>query len=170
MAKHATIDKDGRAWIFMPGHPLNEGRRTQVSRARLIMWEVIGAFDLSYVVHHKDENKGNDELDNLELMSFIQHRRHHNLGNCWGRGNAGKERTLATRLKIRLAKVGKPYKGTRHWLGKTMPDDLREKFSQAHIGVPHPHFCSLCGKPKSNRRTHAKHLVKSAPFPAEQAA
>jgi hypothetical protein len=30
-----------------------------------------------YVVHHKDENKGNNDLSNLELMSFEEHARMH---------------------------------------------------------------------------------------------
>ncbi len=40
-------------------------------------------------VHHKDENKLNNDLFNLELITQSEHSRLHNLGNKYGRANTG---------------------------------------------------------------------------------
>jgi HNH endonuclease/NUMOD3 motif len=50
------------------------------------------------VVHHKDENPANNVPENLEIMHHSCHVRHHSTGVC---------RSLATRLKMRAAKLGK---------------------------------------------------------------
>jgi hypothetical protein len=45
---------------------------------RAVVEESIGRpLDSSEIVHHVDENKTNNELDNLEVMSNSEHARHH---------------------------------------------------------------------------------------------
>lgn len=40
-----------------------------------------------FFVHHKDENKDNNCVDNLELMSVLEHNRHHHGGKpSWNKG------------------------------------------------------------------------------------
>jgi hypothetical protein len=40
-----------------------------------------------FFVHHKDENKNNNCVDNLELMSVLEHNQHHHGGKpSWNKG------------------------------------------------------------------------------------
>lgn len=43
-----------------------------------VVWEsVYGHIPKGYVVHHKDEKKLNNQINNLQLMTFADHRKHH---------------------------------------------------------------------------------------------
>ena len=50
----------------------------------LIVWKVFcGNPPKGYDIHHKDHNKLNDRLDNLELMEHGKHTSHHSKGRKW---------------------------------------------------------------------------------------
>lgn len=64
------IDKDGYKQIFRNGKYVREHR--------LVMERTLGRkLNSNELVHHKDKNKLNNNPDNLELMSFSEHARHH---------------------------------------------------------------------------------------------
>lgn len=49
-------------------------------RMNIAVWEFYnGKVPKGYVVHHKDEVKSNNDIDNLELLEWGEHTRHHNL-------------------------------------------------------------------------------------------
>jgi len=55
----------------------DDGRK-QIKKHRLIMEESIGRMlSPKEVVHHKDENKLNNAINNLQIMSVREHNQHH---------------------------------------------------------------------------------------------
>ena len=55
-----------------------DGSKAMVLQHREIMEEHLGReLDPDEVVHHKDENKTNNELTNLQVMSRVEHSRLH---------------------------------------------------------------------------------------------
>lgn len=55
------------------------------------VWEKYnGKIPSGYVVHHKDRNRLNYSIDNLELKSISEHHRHHAVENGFGKFNKGK--------------------------------------------------------------------------------
>jgi len=86
--------------IDIPGHSLNSGyifvmskdhphrnRDGYVRQHRLVMEEHLGRYlDKNEIVHHIDGNKLNNSLDNLEVITRVEHARSHyeeKLGNRW---------------------------------------------------------------------------------------
>lgn len=56
-----------------------------------LQWEkYYGAIPEGYQVHHKDENKLNWSIDNLELLPDTEHHRQHAIKNGLGKSNKGK--------------------------------------------------------------------------------
>lgn len=74
---------------------------------RLIFEDFYGEIPEGFVVHHKDGNKLNNCILNLQLMKKSEHDRLHNEGDnnhrCW----QGKHHSLETRKKISESKKGK---------------------------------------------------------------
>ena len=109
------------------------------------------------VVHHKDENKTNNCIDNLEIMTFEEHNTHHGAdyagaGNpMFGKehseetkkliGQRTKERCLDPEYREKLSKAQEPYKEQasirmtqmkREWDIKNA-DELEKKFVEAGL-------------------------------------
>lgn len=110
----------------------------QVERARWIMEQHLGRKLLSSEhVHHKDENKANDDIDNLEVLSPQEHTKLH----ATGRG-VGRIVSKETRQNMAKAKYGKP-----------LPVETRVKISQ---GVSK----AMKGKPWSEARRAADNEIR----------
>jgi len=61
------IDEDGYILLKTPGHP-NADRHNYVREHRLVMEKHLGRYlDPKEVVHHKDHNKQNNCIENLEI-------------------------------------------------------------------------------------------------------
>ena len=97
------IDKDGYVLIYCPDHPSANGRRKTVREHRLVMEQHLGRFLLpTEVVHHKDENKLNNDISNLELFSTnAEHLAETLKGKCPNWTPEGRARTLAGTRKPR---------------------------------------------------------------------
>ena len=55
------------------------------------MWEKFnGPIPEGFEIHHKDENKTNYNIDNLELIEIKQHHKKHAIKNKLGHSNKGK--------------------------------------------------------------------------------
>ena len=76
-----------------------------------------GAVPKGYHIHHKDENKFNNEISNLQLLKNSEHNRLHALENKLGQY----ERTA--KHKENLSKII-----------KNRPQELKEKFSKSRLG------------------------------------
>jgi len=74
------LEHNGYIWLLMPRHP-HANSQGYVREHRVIMEKHIGRFlEPKEVVHHKDNNPLNNELNNLELFnSHSEHMKaHHN--------------------------------------------------------------------------------------------
>ena len=71
------LGQDGRWWVR---NVRPEQKKASVHRSVVVFEEAFGPVPKGYVVHHKDFNKENDSLDNLELMTSAQHGILHNKG------------------------------------------------------------------------------------------
>lgn len=67
------VTTDGYIWIYVKGKP-----RNQIKLHRYIMEVHLGReLHPREIVHHKDENKLNNSLDNLEITTISEHNRIH---------------------------------------------------------------------------------------------
>jgi hypothetical protein len=58
---------------------INKNGSCKRGKEHLLIWkEVNGNIPKGYAVHHKDFNKLNNNIDNLELLSHKEHRKKHN--------------------------------------------------------------------------------------------
>lgn len=73
---------------------------------RLIYEEHYGEIPKGHVVHHKNENKLDNRIENLELLTKGEHTLHHSKGNTYW---LGKKHTEETKQKISKAHKGKKY-------------------------------------------------------------
>jgi len=62
-----TIGRGQRAWIKV-GQP-----NTWKPRAQVVWEEVNGPVPIGFVIHHRDEDKLNDAIGNLELVTRARH-------------------------------------------------------------------------------------------------
>ena len=76
--RFGTVFHDGYCFIDAPaGHPSTcyYGR---IRRSRLVMERYLGRYlAADELVHHNDEDKTNDSLENLAVMSWAEHSRLH---------------------------------------------------------------------------------------------
>jgi hypothetical protein len=75
--KGYIVTQSGYVMIFNPGHA-NADKKGYVRKHILLMSEKIGRPVLDYeVVHHIDEDKGNNDIANLQLMTKFEHKSLH---------------------------------------------------------------------------------------------
>lgn len=110
-----NIDRQGYVMVWVPDHPhARKQHRVHaggyVLEHRLVMEAHLGRYlEPHEVVHHKDGNRQNNALENLEVFdSNAEHLRHELTGQCpqWTAGGearirAGVERSAAKRRKPR---------------------------------------------------------------------
>lgn len=69
--------KNERVLVYKPEHPFAT-KKGYVYEHRLIMEKHIGRYlRKNELVHHKDNDRSNNNIENLEIMSWPQHMRHH---------------------------------------------------------------------------------------------
>jgi len=69
---------DGYIYLYVPNHPSATSNKPYVQEHRLVMEDVLGRFlESDEVVHHKDGNRQNNEVDNLEVKSRGRHLHEH---------------------------------------------------------------------------------------------
>ena len=90
-------------------------------------------YRIGYHVHHKDENKLNDDISNLELMTKAEHRKLHLLGNSLMKG---KKHTEKTRRKMSKSHEGNKLSEEHK---KKISESNKGKFSNRK-GKNHPMF------------------------------
>ncbi len=92
-------------------------------------------------IHHVNEDKHDNHPENLEIMHFGCHRKHHMIGHV---------KTAETRQKLRDAlrghevsaetrqKIGDANRGNTYCLGRVVSDETRVKLRAVHLGVKRP--------------------------------
>jgi len=64
----------GRGYRLNRGYKIiNIGRRKEMSEHRLIWEQHYGKIPKGYIIHHKDENRSNNDINNLQLLTTSQH-------------------------------------------------------------------------------------------------
>jgi len=77
----------GRIGVFVPNHP-KANNRGYVLRSRYVIEKNLGRFlNTDEHIHHKDENKLNDIIENLELLSRQEHSKKHLIKRIPKRGS-----------------------------------------------------------------------------------
>ena len=69
-------DAAGYVWLYEPDHPLAQ-THGYVAEHRKVMWEAGLLTDLNAHVHHRNHDKGDNRLENLEVLTAEQHTRRH---------------------------------------------------------------------------------------------
>lgn len=73
-----TIDSYGYVKILSPNHPFKDSKG-YVKEHRLVMENHLGRYlRQNELVHHRDENKQNNKIENLQLITRSAHQNHHN--------------------------------------------------------------------------------------------
>ena len=105
----------GRSFIWSGG---------DVPVSRLVMEAYLGRpLESGEVVHHKDGNTLNDDIENLQVMTRSEHSRLSSLGNS---NTLGKHHSEETKEKISQGNLGKSRN-----LGKVCSDETKEKLRQS---------------------------------------
>lgn len=75
-----VVSKGQYNYAIVPGHP-NATKNGYVLEHRIVVENSLGyILPRSTLVHHKDENKKNNHIDNLEPVSAKEHRSRHTNG------------------------------------------------------------------------------------------
>lgn len=70
---NARIDKDGYVALYIPNHPNCQFTNRSVKAHRVVMEEHVGRLlDRNEIVHHKDGDRQNNDISNLELCRHYQ--------------------------------------------------------------------------------------------------
>ena len=134
------IKYDNKVWILSDGYYIISKK---IYLHRYIWEQHNGKIPEGYLVHHKDGNKTNNSLDNLELLERPDHQRLHVLANPISHNGKGKKLSVETKLKMKAAKelYYKSHKGTMY--GKKHSVETKRKMSETRKLLPCP--CSFRG-------------------------
>lgn len=121
-----TVEYNGYIWEFLPGHHL-QNLWGFVPQHRLIAEDIIGRrLVRGEDVHHRDECRTNNDPANLQVMTQLEHRRHH-----------GRKMAAANRKPL-----------TREQVDRTLKDQGGIKPAARALGVSHStlrlRFPTLC--------------------------
>lgn len=113
---YGGTDKDGYLRVTI------DNKMCKVHR---LVWETFnGTIPDGYSIHHLDENKQNNKLDNLALISNYEHNHLHKIGNKYC---VGREITDETRKRMSDALKG-----------RKMPEEIKQKISNTLKGRVSP--------------------------------
>lgn len=138
--KGGRANQGGYIAILIPDHPFSDINE-RVKEERLVVEAHIGRFlTKKEIIHHKDEIKTNNKIENLQIVSTSGHAKIH--GNMKGKFHSAK-----TKEKMRQAKLGSKHSeetkrkmslslsGPNNPLyGKTRSEETRRKIALSHEG------------------------------------
>jgi len=105
------------------------------------------------VVHHKDGNKQNNSIDNLELKTLPEHSREH---------MTGRKMKAETKARMSASRKGKPNYACRKlnasqlaFAQKMLDNGMTYRTVARHFGVDHTTIMRYCRKPNQQERETA---------------
>lgn len=137
--------KDSKTGYYLSSKKI-DGRRP---RLHVYVWEKhFGKIPKGYQIHHKDEDKDNNEIDNLMCMTQKEHLRWHG------------ENIPSDRLKKWQKNMEVQREKTKAWHsspeGRAWHKKHAEKIGMAHIGKTSM-VCENCGKKFISGKKHGKY-------------
>lgn len=105
--ENGYYDKDGRFIVYRPDYPGYKFKSGYAFRFHVVWWLCHGVVHpKGYDLHHKDENKRNDVIDNLELKRHGEHTTLHCKKECkkFICVKCGNEFTMSNRYGKRIRK------------------------------------------------------------------
>lgn len=89
-----TIDSKGYTKVWTPTHP-NAEKSGYIKEHILVMSKHLGRpLKKGEVIHHIDENKLNNNINNLQIFNRSSHRSFHNIGNKYGKKDMNNRKCL----------------------------------------------------------------------------
>lgn len=133
-----TTNKKGYTSILKRGHPFCDVNK-RVKEERLVMEKHLRRFlTKKEIVHHKDNNPSNNNIQNLQVVSGLEHRRIHLTGNS---NVLGFKHSKESKLKMSKAKLGHvTTKETRRKIseankGQVRSEEMRKRMSESRKGL-----------------------------------
>ena len=110
IAKMTVPEKELKQWKrgnYLLVDLWNESKRDIRSVHVLVYETFVKKVDEGNFVHHKDENKENNSLENLVEMSALEHNQHHHCGKeSWNKGVKANPESIKKQWETRNAKYG----------------------------------------------------------------
>lgn len=136
--------KDKKTGYFLSSKKIGEHRK----RLHVYIWEKEhGEVPKGYHVHHKDSDKNNNELNNLELLSSSRHAKLH------GRELSDEERQ---RRRERIIENGIP--AAKEWHGTKEGFEWHSKHAKETMSKRKPvnYICTYCGREFESKHLYGK--------------
>jgi hypothetical protein len=121
---------------------------------RVIWEEHYSPIPEGYDIHHKDEDKLNNDLDNLKCMIHGNHTKLHQIGKLV---------SGETRKKMSAVKKGVYIGEKNHRYGKSPSIETRKKISEAQSGEKH-HMYNKKHSAETKRKMSEAHLGEANPM------
>jgi len=118
-----TISGDGYITILQPEHPFADvnGR---IKEERLVMEKHLGRYLLkTEIIHHINRNKQDNRIENLQIVTSLEHGRIHHKGNAYALGYKFTEEQRRNSSKSKL--------------GRIVSEKTKHKLSISHMGKTH---------------------------------
>lgn len=115
-----TINYDNILWHKNKLGYYTHGEDNKTYHLHRYIWQKYnGNIPSGYCVHHKDENKDNNDISNLELLQAAEHSRKHSTGRLLSKESKA---IIGIKSKVNMKKL---------WQNK----EYREKQCISHIGI-----------------------------------
>lgn len=138
----------GKAWLGNDGYwKIGDHGKYHGRRLHLLIWENFYGCKVpeGFHIHHKNKNKQDNCILNLQLIRISEHHKLHNLGN---------KKSEETKAKI-----------SEKLTGRKLPESQREKMKGNKNALGHevsPEARDIMSKKKSGRKQSKEHVEKRA--------
>lgn len=130
----------------MPTYPSRNGVREH----RFVWEEDNGPVPVGHHIHHKDENKSNNSLSNLELLTHAEHNRRHHLGTHHSNETRAKMSASQSTPEARAIK-SKTHRGRK----QSTQQIARRRAAMVEFYAAGGSIGKLAPKERSDRAAHA---------------